>query len=34
MPGGTPIARADVTALLIDMKTRKTVMLSDVIGAS
>ena len=33
MPGGAPIARADVTALLIDMKTRKTVMLSDVIGA-
>jgi acyl-CoA thioesterase FadM len=33
MPDGAPIARADVTALLIDMKTRKTVALSEVIEA-
>lgn len=31
MTDGTPIARADVTALLIDMKTRKTVALADVL---
>jgi len=32
LPDGAPIARADVTALLIDMKTRKTVPLPEQSG--